>query len=176
MKVLETVGDGTHTKALEIACDLFWDDYLNCIQAREPGTSILVDRLPLAFQTRATQQSRRWLAVLATVLWKLGQVEVVPPASMAEQLVLGLITDYAARDLPEMHQEDKFPGLDLDGVALDYRDWLGELAGDLDHEMLLNPALDGLGDFSHLGGTSDYDDLFSPFSMGGVPHPMSVPE
>ena len=102
---------------------------------------------------------------------------------MAEQLCVGVLTHYAqtavvdlardgAVDLELPHQDD----------GIDPTLWTDLYLADVDHELLYDPALDGIDDDAtdhHYGfGRMDYEGMFAVFNehndtSTGAPHPLA---
>ncbi|HVL98274.1 MAG TPA: hypothetical protein VM324_03175 [Egibacteraceae bacterium] len=173
--------DQPHKRALTVAGELLWDGFLDSIEDADPGRADFIQMLPPAFVDRAADDWRRWLATLATSLWKLGQPHPPRPASMAEQLAVGILADYAERDLTEL-ADDGLVDLLLPEHGLHVRDWLDAYLDDFDHELLYDRSADGIDDLStgdqYGFGRMDYEGMFAVFNelddrWRGLAHPMA---
>lgn len=74
------------------------------LERRAEGAELLA-LLPPTFVARAEQDWRRWLATFSAVTWKLGQPSPQQPASMAEQICVGVLVRFASTELVQLAEE-----------------------------------------------------------------------
>jgi len=162
---------------------LMRDDYSTTSKADTIADALLIGLLPRQFRDRAAGDWRRWLAAFTTVVYKLGQPASRPPATMAEQLCVGVLTHYTQTAVVDLAR-DGAVALDLpnqdDGVDLTL--WTDLHLADVDHELLHDPALDGIDDeatdHQYGFGRMDYEGMFAVFNehndtSTGAPHPLA---
>lgn len=177
----EPLVDDVARAALTSAVELLWDDLLDCVEADTVADAALIRLLPQQFHTRAVGDWRRWLATFTAVVGKLGQPTPLPPATMAEQLYVGAIVHYATTAVPDLLQEDSLD-FDVPNDGIDVDVWIESYLSDVDHELLYDPAVDGIDDEStqhrYAFGRMDYEGMFAAFNerlegSTGAPHPLA---
>ena len=157
------------------AADILWSDLLECVSDDLCEECTILDSLPPSWRARAYKDKSRWLATLATILWKLAQPRLLLPANMAEQLLIGILVDEAEsiEQIEEREERDLFSPL---------QEWLEEYLEDRDHEMLVRPDLDGIDNvstnYAYGFGRMDYEGAFAIFnprndSRHGQPNPLA---
>lgn len=157
-----------------IAAETLWDDLIfSAARHDDPGGADLIQMLPPQFELRAALDWQRWMVTFATVLWKLAHAEPPPPATMAEQILAAVLV-HAAREQAEEWHTGGLLGEETPPQLHRLDDWLGRYLDDLDHEVLYDPAQDGIDDEStnyfYGFGRMDYDGMFADFSELGRRH------
>ena len=177
----ELLVDDTARQAITAAAELIWDDLLDAVETDTVGDALLIGLLPRQFRDRAVGDWRRWLATFTTVVYKLGQPAPLPPATMAEQLCVGALVGYTQTDLVELAR-DGMVDLDVADDGIDLELWVEAYLADVDHELLYDPALDGIDDdttdHQYGFGRMDYEGMFAVFNEHndretGAPHPLA---
>lgn len=175
------VGDAER-RVLLMAASRLWDDLFDwAVADHDVGQAELIRSLPPQFQLPAAADWHRWMVTFATVLWKLAQPGPPPPATMAEQLLVGILVDTASGLADDVDADEAFAcQAPPQPQRLDF--WLELYLEDADHEVLYNPALDGIDDestgFQYGFGRMDYEGMFAVFDernvrWHGSPHPLA---
>lgn len=181
LKYERHVGDAER-RALLMAASWLWDDLFEwAVQHHDVGEAELIRSLPPQFQLPAATDWHRWMVTFATVLWKLAQPGPPRPATMAEQLLVGILFDTARGLADDLHADGTLAGeAPPQPERLD--DWLELYLEDTDHEVLHDPSLDGIDDestdFQYGFGRMDYEGVFAVFNehnvrLHGSPHPLA---
>lgn len=168
--------DFLHRKLLLHAGVELLDDLLENLE--DFGQSESFDLLPRRFHRRILGSltfSRRWLAVLSTMHWKLAQLpHVYRMTCMAEQLAFHVIVTKARME-GELYSESEelrqTGGLAAEafGREIDFEEWEESYLEDRDHELLYADWADGIEDDPEaqarfrFGGIS-FEDWFQPFN------------
>lgn len=162
-----------HWEALTTASAELVDWVLDDLAALARGTPfgglIIADYLPRAFLHRYDDAFlRSFLVCLVSVGLKLHLPGVHPLGCTGEELAAYILTQAATQLLEQA------------GDAADFDAWADAVFEDLDHELLYNPALDGLPDteVARVLGMSNlaYEDWFVPFDPPRVVHPFLEPD
>ena len=173
--------DDTAREAVTAAAELIWDDLLDAVETDAVDDALLIGLLPRQFRDRAVGDWRRWLATFTTVVWKLAQPAPPPPATMAEQLCVGALIGYTQTDLVDLAR-DGVVDLNVADDGIDLELWVEAYLADVDHELLYDPALDGIDDevtdHQYGFGRMDYEGMFAVFNehndtFTGAPHPLA---
>ena len=100
---------------------------------------------------------------------------------MAEQLCVGALIGYTQRGVVDLAR-DGMVDLDVADGGIDVELWVEEYLADVDHELLYDPALDGIDDevtdHQYGFGRMDYEGMFAVFNEHndtdtGAPHPLA---
>lgn len=140
------------------------DDLASLAQVAPVAGLIIVDALPREFLHRYTERVLRdFLVCLVSVGLKLQLSGFHALACTGEELAAAATREHA------------IALLELQGEAPDFTAWDDAVFEDLDHELLFNPALDGLPQTEAarlLGiGNLDVGEWFVPFNPPRVVHP-----
>ena len=144
--------------------DWVLDDLLAAGQGTPVADLLIADYLPQVFRHRYDEAFlRAFLVCLVTVGLKLHLPGFHTPGCTAEELAAHVTRRRAADLLAE------------GGEVAEFDAWDDAVFEDRDHELLYDPALDGLADTAVarvLGAANlDYDDWFVPFHPPRLTHP-----
>jgi hypothetical protein len=168
-----TLLPASHWEALTTASaelvDWVLDDLVALAQGTPVADLISADYLPRAFLHRYDDDFLRdYLVCLVAVGLKLQLPNFSPLGCTGEELAAHVIKQEASQLLAQA------------GEAADFTRWDDAVFEDLDHELLYDPALDGLPDteVARVLGMSNltYEDWFVPFDPPRVVHPYLVPD
>jgi len=128
----------------------------------------LYNQLPYFARLRCdTRLCRDFLITLSTLAFKTFGPSPFPIACRAEELLLAWAADEveAFREMGGEKFEDK-------------EDFLGEIIGDLDFQLMYDPAFDGIDQAPYLRtGSFRLEDWFRPYPIvGAVTNPLTWPE
>lgn len=128
----------THRQALAEAADFLLDTTLHELQASDDpewgaDNWLIGTMLPPRYAPRYTSQfARKFFVCLTTIVWKLGQLDVIRPSCVAEELAAHILIQEAETLLHER------------GEAADFGSFEDDFFEDVDFEFLFSGAFDGV--------------------------------